>query len=85
MMANIDRITTKLDVLWVAWIVYWIVGEPLYEFAKHSSKQITTWNVKRRNIESYILLMIAFGILQISFTGNLSFLGEGFPPNTLVV
>lgn len=85
MIVDIASLTTTLDVLWVAWIIYWIAGEPLYEQLRHKTKQVATWNVRRRNVESYIFLMIAFGILEISFTGRLAFFEQGLIPNTLLV
>lgn len=33
-------IESALAVLWMAWIIYWIVGEPLYQYAKHESKAV---------------------------------------------
>lgn len=83
MMVSINWIESALAVLWVAWIIYWIVGEPLYQYVRHQSK--TALRRGRGNILSYILLMAAFGILQISFTGRLAFLGEGLVPDTLAI
>ena len=84
MTVSIGWIETTLAVLWVVWIIYWIVGEPLYQFAKHHSKTIVKRG-GRGNILSYLFLIAAFGILQISFTGQLAFLGEGFLPDTPAV
>ena len=78
MTISIGWIETALTILWVAWIIYWVVGEPLYQYAKHRSKAVLNWGRTRSNILSYVLLMASFGILQISFTGQLAFLGEGF-------
>jgi len=83
MTVSIDWIEGALDVLWVGWIIYWVVGEPLYQHARHKSK--ATLERGRRSILSYLLLMAAFGVLQVSFTGKLTFLGEGFPPDLVAV
>lgn len=83
--ASIGWLETALDVLWVTWIIYWVAGEPLYQYAKHKSKSALKAGRRRRNILSYIFLMAAFGILQISFTGQLAFLGESFLRDVVAV
>jgi len=84
MMVSIGWIESALDILWVAWIIYWVLGEPLYQYARHQSKTALKRG-GRNNILSYIFLMAAFGVLQVSFAGRLAFLGEGFLPDTIVV
>jgi protein-S-isoprenylcysteine O-methyltransferase Ste14 len=69
-----------LDVLWAGWLIYWMV-EPIYEGARGKSKQIV--RVGRWNIQSYLLLFGAFGVLQISFNGQLAFLDTSILPDTL--
>ena len=81
MTLSISWIESALTILWLAWIIYWVVGEPLYQYAKHGSKEALKRGRTRGNILSYVLLMASFGILQISFTGQLAFLGEGFLPD----
>jgi len=39
MTVSIGWIESALTMLWVAWIIYWVVGEPLYQYAKHGSKE----------------------------------------------
>jgi protein-S-isoprenylcysteine O-methyltransferase Ste14 len=85
MMVSIDWLESALAVLWVGWIIYWVVGEPLYQYAKHESKAALKLGGGRRNILSYVFLMAAFGILEISFTGRLALLGEGFLPDVEAV
>jgi protein-S-isoprenylcysteine O-methyltransferase Ste14 len=71
-----------LDVLWAGWLIYWMVG-PIYEGARGKSRQIE--RTGRWNIQSYLLLLGAFGVLQISFTGQLAFLDVSFLPDTIAV
>jgi protein-S-isoprenylcysteine O-methyltransferase Ste14 len=73
---------TLLDVAWVGWLCYWL-GEPLYERARGRTKTV----VKRGRgaLVSYLLLMGAFGVLQISFTGQLGLLGAGPLPSSAPV
>jgi len=75
-------IESALDVLWVGWMVYW-AGQPLFDYARGRAKEVTRKG--RGNLQSYILLIAGFAVLQISFTGPLTFLGVGFLPNTLPV
>jgi len=85
MTVSIGWIESALTILWVAWIIHWVVGEPLYQYAKHRTKAVLKWGRTRGNILSYVLLMVSFGILQISFTGQLAFLGEGFLSDVIAV
>ncbi|MFI5420017.1 MAG: methyltransferase family protein [Nitrososphaerales archaeon] len=75
----IEWISDVLDVLWVGWILFWL-GEPLYENARGKSKRVVSRG--RGYALSYILLLGAFGTLQISFTGQLAFLSIDFLPDT---
>jgi protein-S-isoprenylcysteine O-methyltransferase Ste14 len=76
-------VENSLDVLWVGWIIYWIVAEPLLEHVRSRTKAVV--RVGRGNVLSYILLVAAFGILQVTFTGSLSFLSVGLVPIALAV
>jgi protein-S-isoprenylcysteine O-methyltransferase Ste14 len=72
-----------LDVAWVGWLCYWL-GLPIYERARGRTKQVARRG--RGALVSLLLLMGAFGILQISFSGQLAFLAMGpVPSSSLVV
>jgi protein-S-isoprenylcysteine O-methyltransferase Ste14 len=59
------------------------LGQPFYAGARGKAKQIA--RIGRWNIPSYLLLLGAFGVLQISFTGQLAFLDMSFLPDTPAV
>jgi protein-S-isoprenylcysteine O-methyltransferase Ste14 len=73
---------TALDVLWVGWICYWM-GAPLYEALRGKSKSVV--RTGRGNVLSSVFLMGAFGLMQVTFTGSLAFLGTGLVPETVPV
>jgi protein-S-isoprenylcysteine O-methyltransferase Ste14 len=75
-------VENSLDALWAGWIIYWIVGQPLFEHVRSQTKEVT--RVGRGNVQSFILLIAAFGLLQVQFTGSLTFLSVGLVPVTLV-
>jgi protein-S-isoprenylcysteine O-methyltransferase Ste14 len=74
-----EWVETVLDVAWVGWLIYWL-GEPLYAGVKGKSKKVAKRG--RGALVSYLLLMAAFGVLQITFTGQLGFLATGPLPSS---
>jgi protein-S-isoprenylcysteine O-methyltransferase Ste14 len=70
---------TVFDLAWVGWLCYWL-GEPLYERARGRAKAVARRG--RGALVSLLLLIGAFGVLQISFTGPLGFLGPGRSPSS---
>lgn len=70
-MVQSEWVGTVLDVVWVGWLCYWL-GEPLYARARDRTKKVAKRS--RGALLSYLLLMGAFGVLQINFTGQLGFL-----------
>jgi protein-S-isoprenylcysteine O-methyltransferase Ste14 len=75
-------VENSLDILWVGWIIYWIVAAPLVEGIRSRTKAVV--QVGRGNVQSFVLLVASFGILQVPFTGSLAFLRVGLVPITLV-
>jgi protein-S-isoprenylcysteine O-methyltransferase Ste14 len=78
-MAN--GVENALDALWVGWIIYWVVAEPLLAHVRSRTKAVV--RIGQGNVESFILMIAAFGLLQVRFTGSLAFLGVGLVPITL--
>jgi protein-S-isoprenylcysteine O-methyltransferase Ste14 len=69
---------TILVLAWIVWIVSW-AGLPLYAFAHGRAKRVT--RTGRGNILSFLLLIAAIGLLEITFPGPLALLNAALWPD----
>jgi protein-S-isoprenylcysteine O-methyltransferase Ste14 len=71
-----------VDLAWLVWLCIWI-GWPIYEYARGKSKRVV--RTGRGNALSGVLLIAAFLVFQIPFTGDLTFLSVGLVPAVALV